>query len=153
MRTLLPKNVEIALGLRLLQVLQIVYEASDGRLGARLGQYRLLLLRTRGRRSGLVRTAELLYIEDGDNLVVVGSKGGSDSPPAWLLNLEAQAGAEVQVGRRRFPVEARIATPGERRRLWPRVTSNWPDYQRYQDRSTREIPVVILEPRPSSRAA
>jgi deazaflavin-dependent oxidoreductase (nitroreductase family) len=153
-RTLLPKNVEIALGLRLLGMLQFVYERTDGRIGSRLGRYKLLLLRTRGRRTGELRTSELLYVEDGENRVVVGSKGGSDSPPAWLLNLQADPNAEVQVGTRRFPVRARLAAGEEYRRLWEDVNAVWPDYQRYQDRSARQIPVVVLEPvRSGSRLA
>ena len=147
-RSLLPKNLEIAVGLRLLGLLQVVYERTDGRLGSRIGAYRLLLLRTRGRRSGELRTAELLYVEDGDNLVVVGSKGGSDAPPAWLLNLQAEPQAEVQVGTRRRPVLARIAAGAEHARLWRDVNAIWPDYQRYQDRSIRRIPLVVLEPVP-----
>jgi F420H(2)-dependent quinone reductase len=153
-RTLLPKNVEIAVGLRLLGMLQFFYERTDGRIGSRLGRFKLLLLRTRGRKSGQIRTSELLYVEDGDNLVVVGSKGGSDSAPAWLLNLQAEPAAEVQVGTRRFPVRARLAEGAEYERLWADVNAVWPDYQRYQDRSRRRIPVVVLEPaRAKSRLA
>lgn len=153
-RSLLPKNVEIAVGLRLLGMLQFFYERTDGRIGSRLGRLKLLLLRTRGRKSGQVRTSELLYIEDGGNLVVVGSKGGSDAPPAWLLNLQADPNAEVQVGTRRFPVRARLAEGDEYERLWEGVNAVWPDYQRYQDRSSRRIPVVVLEPvRSGSRLA
>lgn len=145
-RSLLPKNVEIAVGLRLLGLLQFFYERTDGRIGSRLGRIKLLLLRTRGRKSGQLRTSELLYIEDGEHLVVVGSKGGSDTPPAWLLNLQADPNAEVQVGTRRFRVRARLAEGKEYARLWRAVNAVWPDYQRYQDRSSRQIPVVILEP-------
>jgi deazaflavin-dependent oxidoreductase (nitroreductase family) len=144
MRSLLPKNLEIAVGLRVLSTLQFVYERTDGRLGARIGPYKLLLLRTRGRRSGQVRTSELLYVEDGDKIVVVGSKGGSDSPPAWLLNLQADPDVEVQVGSRRWRTQAQMASPDERRRLWPIVTGVWSDYARYQARSVREIPLVLL---------
>ena len=144
MRPRLPKNVEIAVGLRLLSLLQLVYEGTDGRIGARLGPYRLLLLRTRGRKSGEIRTAELLYADDGDQLVVVGSKGGSDSPPAWLLNLEADPEVEIQVGTRRWRTRAEVASADERRRLWPVVTRIWPDYDLYQSRSAREIPLVLL---------
>ena len=144
MRTLLPKNVEIALGLRVLSTLQFVYERTDGRIGSRIGPYKLLLLRTRGRKSGLVRTSELLYVEDRDRLVVVGSKGGSDAPPAWLLNLLAEPDVEVQVGTRRWRTRASVAAPEERRRLWPLVTRVWSDYARYQARSAREIPLVLL---------
>jgi deazaflavin-dependent oxidoreductase (nitroreductase family) len=148
-RSPLPKDLEIAVGLRLLGLLQAVYEFTDGRIGSQIGPYRLLLLRTRGRRSGRRRTSELLYIEDGRDLVVVGSKGGSDSPPAWLLNLESDPQAEVQVGRLRLPVTARVLTRGARRdRLWREVSAVWPDYQRYQARSRRPIPVVVLEPGP-----
>lgn len=145
-RTFLPKNVEIALGLRLLGLLQLVYEGTDGRLGSRIGPYQLLLLRTRGRRTGQLRTSELLYVEDGESLVVVGSKGGSDAAPAWLLNLRADPEAEVQVGTRRFAARARLAEGKEHDRLWREVNAIWPDYQRYQDRSSRRIPVVVLEP-------
>jgi len=145
-RSLLPKNAEIAVGLRLLGLLQFFYELSDGRIGSRVGPYKLLLLRTRGRRTGQLRTSELLYVEDGDNLVVIGSKGGSDAPPAWLLNLQATPGAQVQVGMRRFAVRARIAQGEEHQRLWRAASAVWPDYQRYQDRSSRQIPVVVLEP-------
>ena len=153
MPSLLPKDVEIAVGVRLLQVLQFVYETTDGRLGSRLGRLKLLLLRTKGRKSGQVRTVELLYLDDGDNVAVVGSKGGSDAPPAWLLNLQANPEAEVQVGRRRWPAVARIADPRERARLWKEATAVWPGYNAYQARSQRTIPIVILEPRPQAERA
>jgi deazaflavin-dependent oxidoreductase (nitroreductase family) len=134
------------LGLRLLGLHQLLYERSGGLIGHRLGHVKMLLLRTTGRKSGEQRTAALLYLADGDRYVVVGSKGGSDTPPAWLLNLEAHAEVEVQVGTRRFAAEARIASPGEHRRLWPKLTRIWPDYERYQAQTRRRIPLVILEP-------
>ncbi len=142
----LPKNLEIALGLRLLGMHQTVYERTGGRVGSRIGPYTLLLLRTTGRRTGQVRTSALLYVRDGANLVIVGSKGGSDSPPAWLLNLVAAPKAQVQIGTRRFPIVARVAEGREHDRLWRHVNRVWPDYQRYQDRSSRRIPVMVLEP-------
>ena len=134
------------IGLRLLALHQLVYERTGGLIGHRLGRGRMLLLRTRGRKSGKARTAALLYLEDGDNRVVVGSKGGSDRPPAWLLNLEADPAVEVQVRTRRYQARARVATPAERGRLWPLFTEVWPDYRRYQEQTTREIPLVILSP-------
>jgi deazaflavin-dependent oxidoreductase (nitroreductase family) len=134
------------LGLRLLGLHQYVYDHSGGLIGHRLGRLKMLLLRTQGRKSGEQRTAALLYLEDSDNYVVVGSKGGSDTPPAWFLNLEADPGVEVQVGTRRFAAQARQATPAEHRRLWPRVTRLWPDYRRYQSQTRRRIPLVILTP-------
>ena len=135
------------IGLRLLGLHQLLYERTGGLVGHRLGRVRMLLLRTRGRRSGEQRTAALLYLEDGANRVVVGSKGGSDRPPAWLLNLEADPDVEVQVGTRRYRASAAIATAAERGRLWPLFTESWPDYRRYQEQTTREIPLVILSPR------
>ena len=134
------------LGLRLLGLHQLVYDRSGGLLGHRLGHVKMLLLRTTGRKSGERRTAALLYLADGDRYVVVGSKGGSDMPPAWLLNLEADPDVEVQVGTRRFAALGRKATTAEHRRLWPKLTSIWPDYERYQSQTRRKIPLVILEP-------
>ena len=137
-------------GLRLLGLHQLVYERSGGLVGHRLAGRTMLLLRTRGRKTGAARTAALLYIADGERLVVVGSKGGSDTPPAWLLNLEADPAVEVQVGTRRFPARAAVATAAERRRLWPRVVATWRDYERYQSQTDRQIPLVILTPAASA---
>lgn len=133
-------------GLSLLHVHQWAYELTGGRWGHGIGRLRTLLLRTTGRRSGRRRTVALLYQRDGDRLIVVGSKGGSDTPPGWLLNLQAQPDVEVQVGTRRFPARARVATADEQRRLWPVMTRLWPDYERYQSQTNRRIPLVILEP-------
>jgi len=141
----LRKDLEIAIGVRALSVLQFIYEKTDGRIGYRLGRARFLLLRCKGRKSGLIRTVELLYVDDGENQVVIGSKGGSDTPPAWLVNLQANPQAEVQVGRKRWQVTARVAGPSERARLWRKATEVWPGYDAYQRRSSRQIPVVILE--------
>jgi len=134
-------------GLRLLNLHQFIYERTGGLIGHRLGGITTLLLRTRGRRSGETRTAALLYLMYRDRYVVVGSKGGSDTPPAWLRNLEADPKVEVQVGTRRFPATARIAGDAERKRLWPVVVQTWPDYDRYQSQTERVIPLVILKPR------
>src|SRR5579859_3796763 len=133
---------------RFLDLHQFIYERTGGLVGHRLGRVRTLLLRTRGRKSGETRTAALLYLMDGDHFVVVGSKGGSDLPPAWLLNLQADPAVEVQVGTRRFPARARVATDAERRRLWPVVVEEWAQYARYQSQTEREIPLVILKPSP-----
>ena len=131
-------------GARMLAVHQFVYEHSGGRIGERIGGVPMLLLRTTGRKSGLRRTVALLYFRDGDRYVVVGSKGGSDSPPAWLLNLQANPGVDVQIGTRRFGASARLASAEEQRALWPRVTKLWPQYDRYQSQTKRRIPLVIL---------
>lgn len=134
------------IGLRLLAIHQLVYELSGGRIGARIGRTPTLLLRTTGRKSGRPRTAALLYHRDRGHYVVVGSKGGSDAPPAWLLNLQARPDVGVQVGTERFQARARIASSSERRRLWPEVTRIWPQYDRYQSQTRRSIPLVILAP-------
>jgi deazaflavin-dependent oxidoreductase (nitroreductase family) len=135
-----------AVGLRVLALHQFIYESSGGRIGKRIGRSPMLLLRTTGRKTGQPRTAALLYHRDGRNYVVVGSKGGSDVGPAWLRNLEATPDVGVQVGTKRFPAKARIATPDERERLWPEMTRLWPQYDRYQSQTQRVIPLVILAP-------
>jgi deazaflavin-dependent oxidoreductase (nitroreductase family) len=142
------RSFDREIGLRLLNLHQFVYERTGGLIGHGIGRLKTLLLRTRGRRTGEIRTAALLYLVDRDRYVVVGSKGGSDAAPAWLKNLEADPAVEVQVGTRRFPATARVATDAERRRLWPQVVELWPDYARYQSQTSREIPLVILKPRP-----
>lgn len=133
-------------GLRLLHLHQQAYELTGGRWGHRMGRQRFLLLRTTGRKSGQQRTSALLYHRDDERLVVVGSKGGSDAPPGWLLNLQAQPDVEVQIGTHRFPARARVATADEQRRLWPVMTALWPDYERYQAQTSRRIPLILLEP-------
>lgn len=133
-------------GLRLLGVHQFIYERSGGRIGHWLGNIPMLLLRTTGRQSGRRRTVALLYHRDGDRYMVVGSKGGSDAPPAWLLNLQTNPQVDVQIGTRRFRAMARVAAADERPRLWADVTRLWPSFDRYQSQTRREIPLVILTP-------
>jgi deazaflavin-dependent oxidoreductase (nitroreductase family) len=132
----------------ILVVHQWLYEHSDGRIGATLGGRPMLLLRTAGRRSRQPRTAALLYVRDGDAYVVVASKGGAPQHPGWFHNLAANPEAEIQVGRRRMAVRARVAEGEERSRLWARADEvNQGQYGVYQSRTSRVIPVVVLEPR------
>jgi F420H(2)-dependent quinone reductase len=139
--------VEVIFG-PLLTVHQWLYEQSDGRIGANLGGRPMLLLRTVGRRSKEPRTAALLYVRDGDAYVVIASKGGAPRHPAWFHNLMAQSDVEIQVGRARIPVRARVAEGEERSRLWARADEvNQGQYDVYQSRTQRQIPVVVLEPR------
>src|SRR5207245_4988935 len=133
-------------GLRLLAAHQVIYQLSGGRIGERLGRMPMLLLHTTGRKSGRPRTAALLFFRDREDFVVVGSKGGSDTPPTWLLNLEATPDVSLQVGTKRFRAKARVASAVERRRLWPEVSRLWPQYERYQSQTRRSIPLVILPP-------
>ncbi|RLP92809.1 nitroreductase family deazaflavin-dependent oxidoreductase [Micromonospora sp. BL4] len=104
-----------------------------------------LLLTTRGRHSGKRRRTALIYGRDGDDYLVVGSQGGAPKHPAWVLNLLAEPQVEVQVGAETFPARARLATPGEKQRMWSAMTAIWPAYDDYQARTDREIPVVVLE--------
>ncbi|MGK5532412.1 nitroreductase family deazaflavin-dependent oxidoreductase [Streptomyces sp. URMC 129] len=103
-----------------------------------------LLLTTRGRKSGLMRRTALIYGRDGDDYLVVASQGGKPEHPAWYHNLVADPEVHLQVGADKFRARARTATPEERARLWPRMTEIWPDYDEYQTKTTRQIPVVVL---------
>jgi deazaflavin-dependent oxidoreductase (nitroreductase family) len=105
-----------------------------------------LLLTTTGRKSGKTRTTPLLYLRDGADIAVVASNGGSDSAPAWWLNLRATPAAHIELGRHKIPVTARKASQEERDRLWPAFTAGYNGYEKYITRTSREIPVVILEP-------
>ena len=135
-------------GSKLLTVHQWLYEQTDGRIGASIGGRPMLLLRTVGRRTGKPRTSALLYVPDGDRYAVIASKGGDPKHPGWFHNLMASPDVEIQVGRKRIPVRARVAEGEERSRLWARADEiNKGGYSDYQSRTTREIPVVVLEPR------
>ena len=137
-----------ALG-RILAVHQFLYERSDGRIGHRMLGTPTLLLRTTGRRSGARRTNALVYVADGDDCVVVASKGGDDHAPAWLLNLRAEPNVEVQVGRERRRAKARVVghDAPDFDRLWRLVNENNNGrYDGYQAKTEREIPVVVLSP-------
>ncbi|MBS1844063.1 MAG: nitroreductase family deazaflavin-dependent oxidoreductase [Actinobacteria bacterium] len=107
---------------------------------------KILILFTKGRRSGEERANALIMEPDGDGYLIVASKGGSPAPPAWFLNLEAHPEAvEVQVKGDRFKANARVATPEEKPRMWQKMTKAWPDYDAYQKKTDREIPIVVLE--------
>lgn len=139
-----------SLGLKALNLLTaanvILYRSSGGRLGGKFAGAPVLLLDHIGRKSQRGRTTPLLYMADGDDIVIVGSRGGSDATPAWWLNLQASPATTVQVGRERRRVLARQATSDERARLWPGLTAMYPDYDAYQRRTEREIPVIVLNP-------
>ncbi|HKJ35439.1 MAG TPA: nitroreductase family deazaflavin-dependent oxidoreductase [Solirubrobacterales bacterium] len=100
-----------------------------------------------GRKSGQHRTSPLIYVRDGENVVIVASKGGHPKYPAWWINLRANPDTTVQVDGDKWDVRAREADDAERERLWPQLTEVWPPYDEYQEKTDRRIPVVILEPR------
>jgi F420H(2)-dependent quinone reductase len=125
-----------------------LYQATRGAVGHRLpGLPRFLLLDHVGARSGIERSSPLVYFEDGDNLVIVASKGGFPRHPAWFHNLRANPETTIQVGTERRRVRARVAADDERERLWPDAVATWAGYDDYQARTDRKIPLVILEPR------
>jgi proline iminopeptidase len=104
-----------------------------------------LLLTTRGRKTGRSTTTPLIYEADGDNYVIVASKGGAPDHPGWYRNLVKDPNVELQVKDDVFPARAHTATGDERERLWKLAARQWPDYDAYQTRTDREIPVVVLE--------
>lgn len=135
-----------------------IYEKTDGRVGKHCNRVPALLLTTTGRKSGLPRTNGLTYCRDRGDIVVVASNGGSDRPPAWLLNLEANPEVTIRVGRRVMPARARVAGAEDRSQLWPLVNRSNRGMSRifhpgvsgrydvYQRNTTRQIAVVIITP-------
>jgi deazaflavin-dependent oxidoreductase (nitroreductase family) len=105
----------------------------------------ILLLTTTGRRSGQARTSPLIFQPYGADYLVVASKGGADQAPAWYLNLQSNPTVRVQIKDDTFAARARIASPEEKPDMWRAMTRIWPDYDNYQKRTKREIPVVVLE--------
>jgi deazaflavin-dependent oxidoreductase (nitroreductase family) len=123
------------------------YVATGGEEGHDWQGAKTLILTTTGRRSGEQRPTPLIYGRHGDDYLIVASRGGAPEHPAWYLNLQANPDVEIQVKADRLPVHARTASAAERAELWPIMAREWPDYDRYQTRTEREIPIVVLEPR------
>jgi len=122
------------------------YRATDGAEGYNWQRgTTILLLTTRGRSSGSEHTTPLIFQPHGDAYLVVASKGGTDEPPDWYLNLKADPEVQVQVRGDVFRARARDATPEEQPELWRKMTAVWPDYDAYQEKTERRIPVVVLE--------
>jgi deazaflavin-dependent oxidoreductase (nitroreductase family) len=122
------------------------YRETDGDVGYEWNGAPTLLLTTTGRRSGEPRTTPLIYGRDGDDYLIVGSVGGSPKHPSWYHNLVADPHASIQVKGDRFDVVAHVATPEEKPRLWAIMQDVWPNYDVYQTRTDRDIPVVVLTP-------
>ncbi len=122
------------------------YRLSGGLIGGRLGSLPILLLTTTGRKSGRRRTTPLVYLPDGEKMVVIASNGGSHRHPEWWLNLRAHPDAEVQVGPDTKAVVAQKANGDERERLWREVVELYHGYDEYRRMTRREIPVVVLTP-------
>ncbi len=124
-----------------------IYRLTRGRMMNKVGRAPVLLLTSTGRRSGQPRTAPVLYLADGERLIVIGSNAGNDRAPAWSYNLRANPDAEVQIrgGHRR--VRARVAEGEERAELWRRMNEQYAGFARYDENTSREIAVFVLDPR------
>jgi len=137
-----------ATGLRWTGKLNIpLYRLSGGRIGGRVAKAPVLLLTTTGRKSGQLRTAPVVYLADGENLVVIGSNAGHSRTPAWSLNLKANPDAEVEVRRERRPVRARVVEGDERAELWRKHNEQYSGFDEYEARTDRDIALFVLEPR------
>ena len=123
-----------------------VYRATGGKLFGRMGKSPILLLNTVGRKSGKKRTSPLLYVMDGENFVIIASKGGAPTHPAWYLNLRNDPEATVEIGGREVRVRAEEVDSEAKARLWRKMVEMYPTYDDYQKKTEREIPLLILHP-------
>ena len=144
----MPNSIKFAIESPLMKSIQRantwVYRWSGGKLWNQMNGAPLLLLTTRGRKTGKPRTLPLIFTADGQDLVVVASKGGWTEDPLWYRNLKADPNVEVQLGARKRSMLAATADAAERARLWPRVVAVYQPYADYQSWTDREIPLVIL---------
>ncbi len=123
-----------------------LYESTDGKEGGTLEGKPVIILTTRGRKTGAVRKTPLMRVEHDGRYVVVASMGGAPQHPVWYLNLLADPQVTLQDGGKVMELRAHSASPEERALWWPRATAAWPAYDDYQKNTDREIPVVVLEP-------
>ncbi len=123
------------------------YEATAGKVGHDWNGTSVLILQATGRKSRQTRKFPLIYGRDGVDYVVVASKGGAPDHPGWYKNLLAHPDAKVQVRGDLIAVTARTGTAEDKQRVWPVMTAQWPDYDEYQRKTARDIPVVLLRPR------
>src|SRR6476469_1810159 len=121
------------------------YKETDGDVGHDWQGTHVLLLTTTGRKTGEERELPLIYGTNGDDYLIVASKGGADAPPAWYLNLKADPNVVVQVKGDRFEAQAREASPEEQADLWSTMTDERPAYDDYQTKTDRDIPIIVLE--------
>jgi F420H(2)-dependent quinone reductase len=124
-----------------------LYRLSGGRIGGKIAGSPVLLLTATGRKSGEPRTAPVLYLADGERQIVIGSNAGHKNEPAWSLNLKANPDAEVEIGRSKRPVRARVAEGEERAELWRKVNEQYSGFDDYAARTDRDIAVFVLDPR------
>ena len=122
------------------------YEATGGKVGHDWNGTSCLILHTRGRKSGAIRKIPLIYGRDGEDYVLVASKGGAPEHPGWYLNLVAHPDVDIQVWDKVIPVTAHTGTAADKKRVWPMMAAQWPGYDEYQAGTPRDIPVVLLRP-------
>jgi deazaflavin-dependent oxidoreductase (nitroreductase family) len=120
-----------------------LYRMTGGKVG---GGKSLLILTTTGRKSGVERDTPLFFFADGDHYIIIASAGGAPKHPTWWLNLKSNPKAKIQIGPKVIPITAREAEGEERKRLWGIIAENYKNFVDYQQRTIREIPVIILEP-------
>jgi deazaflavin-dependent oxidoreductase (nitroreductase family) len=123
-----------------------LYRLSGGRVGGKVGKAPVLLLTTTGRKSGQQRTAPVVFLADGERLVVIGSNAGNEKTPAWAYNLRANPDAEVEVRRDRRRVRARVTEGDERAELWRKMNEQYAGFDDYAAKANRDIAVFALEP-------
>ncbi len=134
--------------IRLFSALNVaLYRMSGGRIMGKFGGRGICLVTMRGARSGRTMTRPLMYVPYRDGVLLVASLGGAPSNPVWYHNLVANPDIEVQVGAEKLSLRARLASAQEKAEVWPRCVESYPDYQTYQDRTDRDIPVFICESR------
>lgn len=124
-----------------------IYRETNGEEGYHWNGVEILLLTTIGRKSGEERTVPLIFVRDGDNLAIIASRGGTPTHPVWYLNIEADPNVTLQVKDKVFSATARTAEGEERERIWATAVKAWPQYEDYQAKTDRKIPVVVLEPK------
>lgn len=123
-----------------------LYKLTGGKRGSTFKNAPVALLTTTGRKTGQQRVSPLLYLRDGERVVLVASKGGADSNPMWYLNLKARPKVSVQIKEEVRHLSARDATEEERAKYWPQLVQMYPDFQDYQSWTSRTLPVVVCEP-------
>lgn len=126
-----------------------IYRLSGGSIFGHISTGPVLLLTTIGRKTGKQRTTPLIYVQDGERLVIVGSAGGEHKHPTWVLNLQTRPEALVQVGRRKLLMRAEIAEGAERERLWAQLSTMYHGFEEMQQATTRRLPVILLSPLPA----
>lgn len=141
-----PSRLSATLQNAVASVHTFIYRNTNGAIGGRVMNCPVLLLTTTGRKTNRQRTVPLLYLADGDNVVLVASNGGATKHPTWWLNLQSNPEAQIQVRGIKQRVLAEKGSPEEKQRLWPLLTAMYPGYKRYQEITNRDIPVVILRP-------